>query len=305
MNSSISLYRQLDSIQNQPYYRYLLLDMLGDVNELSILHPSLLKEQFAKEHIIPIARPELNYDLSSCPHLICLALPNQSINFEYIQNSYIEAMQERLFTKRYVCSWLVSELAPTEMADAILQNGINLGLLVNKPFIPFYEPFLLQLLQDDNHIQVGWLKKYLPFAKHYFYLDVSAKLRDATYQQDENLSEWVFLSDSIPFNLRENKNIFYLYAEYVDILSDEGKTADDRTLSQLLGYYQKSTKRLSNLSDCYLFTIYCMRYGDLSNNSSVLAILKRYDNNEIDNFRDALINLDENELLQNSDIGQL
>ncbi|WP_121144093.1 hypothetical protein [Orbus hercynius] len=298
MTSELSfLYQQLNHQDNAHYYRYLLLDMLGEVNELSVLYLATLKETFAKENITVVPRPELRHDLNACPHLICLATPGQMVDFEYVQNSFLEAKQEVLFNKRYICGWLISEHPPQLMAELILQAGINLGTLINQRFVPFYEPFKLQLLQEGNHICPDWIERYLAFTKRYFYLDVTVNLVDISTKRKPSGDVLMVLADQATFNLSESHNLFYLYAEYVEILADEGQYPDKYTLSQLSEYYHIASTLLTAMSDRYLLTIYCMRYGDLSKNPAVLALLNRDDKSAINDFAQALIELDERQLI--------
>jgi hypothetical protein len=68
---------EINNNKNQQQYRYLLLDRLGNVSELSLIDNEALQETVSPERLAVIKRSDLDHELLSCPLLLCLGKPNQ------------------------------------------------------------------------------------------------------------------------------------------------------------------------------------------------------------------------------------
>ncbi|MEG5613619.1 hypothetical protein UXO35_16305 [Enterobacter kobei] len=141
MNTHTSLTESLNTRQNE--YRYLLLDPLKKVANWNSLHAEQLRNILGNGALSRVLRPDLAWSPEHCPLLVLLASPGETPNETLVQHSEDYARGEALYEKRYVCGWLVSPLAPDEMAGwlAALCRKIKQGST-----LPVFEPLRLELL---------------------------------------------------------------------------------------------------------------------------------------------------------------
>lgn len=112
----------MNNDKNQQQYRYLLLDRLGNVSELSLIDNEALQETVSPERLAVIKRPDLDHELLSCPLLLGLGKPNQPIDQERLSAAVIQIKNEYLTKKQYVCGFISSPLPPEELADSLLES---------------------------------------------------------------------------------------------------------------------------------------------------------------------------------------
>jgi hypothetical protein len=195
----IKLQQQLNSEENKKYYRYLLIDMLGVTSELSELYAQRLKQTLPKEAIQVVKRPELLHDLSSCPHLICIGQPNQTVKQNLLNAALWQIREDFLTTKAYICGWLVSDQSIDQLSETLVEIGTRLGRLTGSKFIPFYESFRLQLLQDSHATDPNWIGSLFPANSKYYYIDLQQQLRMITNQENKPFTQ-LFLDQKIVFS---------------------------------------------------------------------------------------------------------
>lgn len=261
--------------KHQTCYRYILLDMLGRVSELSYLYIKELKESIAPQNIAVIKRPELAHNLSKCPHLICIAEPNEPLNQKLLLDSLNQALHEQLFNKHYVCGWLASELPPDELAEQLMEVGILMGRLFNSPFIPFYEPFRMQIFDDMNTACPEWLMLSLNSLVSYSYIDVTNKLRTLKKSQNESVSENVFISEELKFYQQESKHLFNLYLGWYEINERKHIVLQQYDFIEVLLCYRRSWRLgLTDTTDRFAYVYDTLKYGELEKNEEIYRAIR-------------------------------
>lgn len=84
------LKKELSNDTNQQKYRYILLDRLGVVSELSLIYSEELEENFPSDRLAVLKRPTLLHELHSCPLLVCIAAPNEPLNRELLAAAIVQ-----------------------------------------------------------------------------------------------------------------------------------------------------------------------------------------------------------------------
>ncbi|WP_392563372.1 hypothetical protein RHO13_08065 [Orbus wheelerorum] len=272
-NVVLELSALLNSDEHRRSYRYLLLDMLGVSSELSDIYPEALRDTLSSEEFSPIKRPELQHDLASCPHLICLAKPNHDVNHSLLFASQWQASDDFLVTKQYVCGWIVSEQPIEELAQSLLSIGQKLGALLSMRFFPFYEPFRIQLLQDSHLSYSNWIEDFLPQNTHYYYMDITQSIRQVNSVNRYHSPKY-FLDYTIGFFQRESTSLFRLYVSWYDLNQKQGREVKLDALSIMMKYYlDANVIGLSNAEDRTLFVLFSMQYGNLTQNPILKDII--------------------------------
>lgn len=253
------------------YYRYLLLDLLGSVGTYSSLSLSSLSESFSAFDIAVINRPELAHSKNNCPHLICIGRPNQNVHADLMQTSLDDSLYEVLYSKRYISGWLVSEHPPEIVAEQILDTGLKLGQHLNRGFVPFYEPFRMQLLQDGNEACPKWLPNVLGNFEYYAYCDIYKKIREIIPQTVITNHDYIFITDDAKFYEKEAKSLFFLYLTWHDIQLKKGNGIEKNEIMALFQFYYQAAKKwaLSNTNDRFIYAIDSLKYGQLTTNPTL------------------------------------
>ncbi|MCO6557741.1 hypothetical protein [Gilliamella sp. Occ4-3] len=268
-----TLQQQLNSEDNKKYYRYLLIDMLGVTSELSELYPQQLKQLLPPKNIEVVKRPELLHELTSCPHLVCIGHPNQDVNTDLLFSSMVQVGEDFLTTKPYICGWLVAQQTIDEIAQWLPKIGLILGEMCSMRFVPFYEPFRMQLLQDSQLTDPNWINVFFPTNLTYYYIDIQQKLRVIEPNKDNQL-----LPSSLPPKIRffqkESNNLFRLYVNWYDIKEEINQTVGENDLITLIEhYYTASLLGLTDIKDRTIYVFYSMQYGDLQQHEKISAII--------------------------------
>jgi hypothetical protein len=270
----IKLQQQLNSEENKKYYRYLLIDMLGITSELSELYAQRLKQTLPKEAIQVVKRPELLHDLSSCPHLICIGQPNQTVNQNLLNAALWQIREDFLTTKAYICGWLVSDQSIDELSEILVEIGTRLGRLTASTFIPFYEPFRLQLLQDSHATDPNWIGSLFPANSKYYYIDLQQQLRMITNQENKPFTQ-LFLDQKIVFFQQESKRLFRLYVLWYELKERQGQPIKTNELIDLINYYYNAhLLGLTDIEDRTIFVFFSLKYGDLLQNQKIREIIE-------------------------------
>jgi hypothetical protein len=264
----------LDNENSQQQYRYLLLDTLTSVSEIDLITINNIKEILGEEAVTTVIRPELAHDLASCPKLITLAKPQQSLQKRLLHFSVIEAKAEILQSKRYVCGWLVSTLPPDVIAEQIVNIGRFIAKQCQMSFIPFYEPFRLELLQESNRICPEWLAEALNCFTYYCYPTVERTvnvIENINYKMD---SFNIFLVEEAKFYQKEIKSIYALYIAWHD-LTEYSAQAHHKTLYDIAAiYYQSYQLGLTAINDRHIYTLMSLRYGKLTQNAQLKTAIE-------------------------------
>lgn len=270
----MTLEQQLNSEENKKYYRYLLIDMLGVTSELSELYAQRLRQTLPKEEIQVVKRPELLHDLSSCPHLICLGQPNLAINEDLLTASLWQIREDFLMTKPYICGWIVSDQSIDQLSEILKEIGTRLGRLTSSKFIPFYESFRMQLLQDSHATNPNWIGSLFPANTKYYYIDLQQKLRMITNQQNKPFTQ-LYLDHKIVFIQQESKRLFRLYVIWYELKEQQGQPIKTNELIELINYfYQAHLLGLTDIEDNTIFVFFSLKYGDLLRSQKIREIIE-------------------------------
>ncbi|WP_392559013.1 hypothetical protein [Orbus mooreae] len=256
----------LNSQENKKWYRYLLLDGLETINERHRLHINMLSENIGNDCIYTIPRPEITHDLKSCPKLILLAKPEQNVDESLVQACVERSEAEYLFRKNYICSLFSSHLSPTKMVEGIVSTGLSLGRIFGSPFLPFYEPFRMQLFEYGNQICPEWLPIILSIFKQYNYFTIEKDLRMIkAFENDHITTPELFITHETHFYQKEAKKIQALHIAWSEICRKGKNTlANDYDIISLARFYQDSQRiGLSNTEDSFMFVLYSQYYGYL------------------------------------------
>ncbi|RKS86100.1 hypothetical protein DES39_1526 [Orbus hercynius] len=260
----------LDSEENKKYYRYLLLDALTTVSEMDFISLNNIHDLLGDEAITTVERTDLAYDLSSCPKLITIGKPNEQLAKRLLHFSVVEAQSEILQTKRYVCAWMVSEHPPEMIAQQMVSIGLFLTKYYGAGFVPFYEPFRMQLLQQSNLICPEFLADMLSCFKHYSYPTITQTLNTINQLDYKPDSINCFLSQDAKFYQQQLKIIFELYHSQARIYSETGKDVNSINLIEIARAYQQAYLcGLTQKNDQFIFALMTLRYGQLLANSQL------------------------------------
>lgn len=260
----------LNSESNQQYYRYLLLDPLVAVSELEFISLNNIKDHYGEQAVTPVIRTDLAYDLDACPQLVILGNPGQPIEQRLLKFSLREAENELLQSKRYVCSWLVSQHPPNIIAQMLTGIGKYLTQFVGTKFVPFYEPFRMQLLHQGNIICTEFLADVFSCLVSYSYLTINKTISTINRLNYKPNSYSIFLSQEAKFYQQHIKVIFDIYLTQVRVYKKLGKDVTQIDLIQLANTYQKACQiGLTDSNDQRTFVLMSLRYGDLLSVSKI------------------------------------
>lgn len=260
----------LNSESNQQYYRYLLLDPLVAVSELEFINLNNIKDHYGEQAVTPVIRTDLAYDLDACPQLVILGNPGQPIEQRLLKFSLREAENELLQSKRYVCSWLVSQHPPNIIAQMLTGIGKYLTQFVGTKFVPFYEPFRMQLLHQGNIICTEFLADVFSCLVSYSYLTINKTISTINRLNYKPNSYSIFLSQEAKFYQQHIKVIFDIYLTQVRVYKKLGKDVTQIDLIQLANTYQKACQiGLTDSNDQRTFVLMSLRYGDLLSVSKI------------------------------------
>lgn len=260
----------LNSESNQQYYRYLLLDPLVAVSELEFISLNTIKDHYGEQAVTPVIRTDLAYDLDVCPQLVILGNPGQPIEQRLLKFSLREAENELLQSKRYVCSWLVSQHPPNIIAQMLTGIGKYLTQFIGTKFVPFYEPFRMQLLHQGNIICNEFLADVFSCLISYSYLTINKTISTINRLNYKPNSYSIFLSQEAKFYQQHIKVIFDIYLTQVRVYKKLGKDVTQIDLIQLANTYQKACQiGLTDSNDQRSFVLMSLRYGDLLSVSKI------------------------------------
>lgn len=270
------LLAKLNSHINVTMNRYLLIDGLASLSGLHSLHVNKLKENFGVERISTVLRPEIAYIPESCPQLFLLAEAGQLVDKNLVEQSLDLALTEYLYSKKYICGWLTSQYSLDELSEYIVSIGSALGASMElKPFIPFYEPIRLQLLQEANLICSDWLPTVLRVINSYYYLSADMRLKEVVkpnYQPDiQNL----FMTEETKYYQKYTKKINYLYIGWGEYCEENQKTVLPNDLLKIAELFKQASQLgLTNTYDNFVYVLNSMEYGNLLKNNHIFHEIK-------------------------------
>ena len=266
----------LESEKNKQHYRYLLVDRLAVVSELSLIYNKALQDTIAPELLAIIKRPELVHNLERCPLLVCLAEPDEPLNNELLLASMAQIKNDYLTRKQYVCGFLASPLIPDELADELLESCLRAGKVLGNSFFPFYEPFMLDVLRysyDKPELHLGLL---LPAYTRYYFVDtdVSACTFNAIPYQDDSDFTLQFVNERLRYNLLNQAELYRLMLNWLDLCERQDKLLPQGSLASIIHYfYDSQASRLSNASDKRAYVLFSLQYGQLTNSDELSNLL--------------------------------
>lgn len=258
----------LDNEISRKQYRYLLIDNLAAISELDLIYLDNIKNMLGEKSIVTVKRPDLVHDLTLCPKLITIGKPHRIIEDRLVRFSLVQALDELNHDKRYVCSWIVSEYPPVIIAEQFIQIGKILAERCSMKYIPFYEPFRMQLLDDSNQISQEWLPTVLGFCSHYVYISVFSELKIINKLGENSSDTEIFMAEQTKFNQKESKNIFKLLNAWMTYCEEADKPFSDINMMDITNAYQYAYEQgLVDLKDKMIFALMSLKYGDLMTNS--------------------------------------
>ncbi|WP_392560290.1 hypothetical protein [Orbus mooreae] len=259
------LLTELDNAVNRKKYRYLLIDNLASISELDFIHLDNMTALLGSNAITTVLRPELSHSPEACPQLLTIARPHRALDEKIIHYSVMQATLELLRTKRYICSWFVSEQPAEVVAELLVQVGAFVGQRCQLPFLPIYEPFRFQLLHESNQISALWLPSILNFSDSYCYLDMQGQLKLLKPVESLPTGIELFLSEPAQLYQKNARHLFQFYLSWQRYCQQVGKDTDENTLMKVANAYLAASRQgLTDSRDKSLFTLMSLRYGDLA-----------------------------------------
>lgn len=259
------LLTELDNEANRKKYRYLLIDNLASISELDFMHLDNMTERLGSNAITTVLRPDLAHSPEACPQLLNIAKPHRALDDKIIHYSVIQATLELMRTKRYICSWFVSEQPAEVVAELLVQVGIFIGQRCQLSFLPFHEPFRFQLLHESNQISALWLPSILNFSDSYYYLDLQGQLKQLKRPDPLPAGIDLFMSEPAQLYQKNARHLFQLYLSWQRYCQQVGQSSDENTLMRVANAYLNASRQgLKHSGDRALFTLMTLRYGDLS-----------------------------------------
>lgn len=264
------LLTELDNEVNRKKYRYLLIDNLASISELDFIHLDNMTELLGSNAITTVLRPELSHSPEACPQLLTIAKPHRALDDKIIHYSVTQATVELMRTKRYICSWFVSEQPAEVVADLLVQVGIFTGQRCQLPFLPIYEPFRFQLLHESNQISALWLPSILNFIDGYYYVDLQGLLRQIKRVDHLPAEIDLFMSESAQWYQKNARHLFQLYLSWLRYCQQTGQDIDQNTLMMVANaYLDAHNNGLTDSRDRSIFSLMSLKYGDLSSHYSL------------------------------------
>lgn len=260
----------LDNESNRKQYRYLLIDKLVSVSRLEILDLDNLTELLGEQSVTTVVRPDLSHDLNACPKLITLANPNDKIDDKLLHWTIKQSAKESMLNKRYVCFWAASELAPNEISEKIVEIGLKLGELMNLRFVPFYEPFRMQLLNDANLICPDWLSHVLACFSVYSYTTFTHQMRYVLPLSYTATALDLFLTEETKFFQKESLKLYHLSLAWHNLCHKQNREITDSDILKLFYFYQQGwIYGLTHNNDLFNYALIMMKYADKLNSDQI------------------------------------
>lgn len=258
----------LDNEKTRKQYRYLLIDNLAAISELDIIYLDNITDMLGEQCVTTVLRPDLSHDLLVCPKLITIGKPHRIIEERLVRFSLVQALDELNHDKRYVCSWIVSEYPPEIIAEQIVQIGNILADRCDMKYLPFYEPFRMQLLEESNQISQEWLPTILGFCCHYVYMSAFSELNVINPLEQRTSTIEIFMAEKTKFNQKEAWGIFRLFGAWMTYCKKTDKSVSKCSLMNVANAYLYAYEQgLSDLKDKFIFGLMTLKYGDLMTNS--------------------------------------
>ena len=159
---------------------YVLLDQSHPVAGHDDLHRTQLLKRKVSRHVEPVSRPDLQGDPDTAPLLVQLYVAGEH---GYADESLIELTLRhslkrcRSVNGAYVAGWICSDAHPKPLADWIAKSGVVFVQHEGRQrFMPFFEPFRMALLADDE-TSSPFLTRWLGPISQWLLLDSAGSLR--------------------------------------------------------------------------------------------------------------------------------
>lgn len=283
LTAKTRLIGELGSKHNQHRYRYLLLDRLGVVSELSSIFDETLLETMPPDRLAIVKRPDLAHDLSVCPLLVCIAKPHESLDEKLLSAAVMQIKKEYLTKKQYVCGFITSVLTPEQLAEEFLKTYYRAGNALNKKILPFYEPFRLDVIrhsytQPDSHL--GLL---LPAETSYSFIDTDCDVytfKSIDYRNDFDF-ELRFTNQLLYYNQLNQFELYRIAVTLTDLFEEHAKPQPQKLLSKIINYFNDyKGAKLKNPNDRRVYVLFCIIYGQLTQNEKLTTIINDVIENE-------------------------
>ena len=262
----VLLVHQLSNALNEDQancYRYLLVDPLKPVKIVEPLALENIKDVFSSDEFKAILRPDLSYEPTIFPHLILLAKPAEVLEPELLDLTITRIEKERSHYKHYICAWISSELDIQNLAEKMIDLGLQLGRLLSPKqptFLPFYEHIRLQLLKESLSVE-SLLSGLFNFIHRYTYMNyygqlIQIKAADNLLTKDFLLSSQIFLQNALQYQ-NEPKATFGLVKMWQDNIQTLPPNALFLSAKKLL---DAKNIGFTNLEDRLVYALYCLIY---------------------------------------------
>lgn len=283
LTATTRLISELSSEHYQHRYRYLLFDRLGVVSELSSIFDETLLETMPSDRLAVVKRPDLAHELSVCPLIVCIAKPHEPLDEKLLSTAVMQIKKEYLTKNQYVCGFITSVLTPEQLAEEFIKTYYRAGNALNKKFLTFYEPFRLDVIrhsytQPDQHL--GLL---LPAETSYSFIDTDCEVytfESIDYQSDFDF-ELRFTNQLLHYNQLNQFELYRIAVILTDLYEEYDKPQPQKLLSQIINYfYDHNGTKLKNPTDRRVYVLFCIIYGQLTQNEKLTAIINDVIDNE-------------------------
>ncbi|WP_392551752.1 hypothetical protein RHO14_09760 [Orbus wheelerorum] len=254
---------ELDNEINHKKYRYLFVDSLAIVSELDFLHIDNLTLLLGSDAIATLARPDLSHSPEICPKLITIAKPHQNLDEALINFSVVQAAQELNRTKRYICSWIVSDHPAKIITEQFIKIGLAIESRRKSDFIPIFEPFRFQLLHESNQESQFGLSSISNFCD-YYYLNLNSTLQVVYQNTSLPTMNDILITKTASFYQQNSREIFQLYASWQRYCQETQQIVMPDTLMNVAQvFYRAHNAGLTDSADHAIFSLMTLRYGNL------------------------------------------
>lgn len=270
------LQTELDNPITKAHYRYVLFDRLGTVSELSLIYNEALQDTLAPELLAVVKRPELAHNLTSCPLLVCIGEPNEPLNNDLIFASLAQIHDDHLSNKHYVCGFLSSPLPPEALAGELLVSCLRAGRALGKPFLPFYEPFTLDVLYHSYAAPTSHLGVLLPADTRYCFVDTNVDVRvfQAVPYQDDSDFALHFVNETLRYHVLNQMALYRLVITWQDLCEQQDKPLPPDALSSIIHYfYDAKGGAFTDPRDRRAYVLFSLQYGRLTQSDELAHLI--------------------------------
>lgn len=165
----------------------------------------------------------------------------------------------------------------------MVESCLRAGKALNTNYLPFYEPFILDLIRHSYIEPNSHLGLLLPTDSNYYFVDMDYQLyafHSISYQD-----EWEFVlnftNESLRYNHLNKPQLYQIAVTLSDLYEEKEKPLPPKILSKIIHYfYDPQGKQLKNANDRRAYVLFSIIYGQLTENEQLAEIINQVINNE-------------------------